>query len=232
VYHSHENRFAWTRTDMFCQQCGAKIPDGHGICTHCSAVNAPQQPVRIVLAPASASNSLPTVPTVKVGKLIASLVSLGFAIWVMYQAGIFGSTERAEDAVPTLRAMHQTFSVGYWRYSVDRVFASYSLGQGLSAEKANGRFVIVYLTAANNDRGASILPSPVLKDSRDREHSSKPVIGSGLRGQDLTITTLNPGVSTQGYFVFDVPTDASSLEIVLSGGFRSKERAAVPLGSD
>jgi hypothetical protein len=125
--------------------------------------------------------------------------------------------------------MHQSFSVGYWRYSVDRVLTANVLGRGLSAEKANGRFVIVYLTAENNDRDASTLPSPVLKDSKERQHSSRIVIGSDLRGEDLNLKTLNPGVSAQGYFVFDVPTDARLLQIVLSGGFRSKEQAAVPL---
>jgi hypothetical protein len=87
----------------------------------------------------------------------------------------------------------------------------------------------VYLTAENNDRDASILPSPVLQDSMGRQHSSKPMVGSGLNGEDLSIKNLNPGVSAQGYFVFDVPTDSSFLKIVLSGGFRSKEQATVPL---
>jgi hypothetical protein len=158
--------------------------------------------------------------------LIASLVSLGLAIWFLYQAGIFGSPEATKA---TLHEMHESFSVGYWRYSVDRTLITHVLGRGLLAEKANGKFVVVYLTAENNARDASTIPNPVLKDSMEREHSSTVLVGSELSGKDLSLTTLNPGVSVQGYFVFDVPDDAFRLQVVLSGGYESKARGFVPI---
>jgi hypothetical protein len=51
-----------------------------------------------------------------------------------------------------------------------------------------------------------------------------------LRGEDLSLVTLNPGLSRSGYFVFDVPpSELNSLELVLSGGYRSKETATIRL---
>jgi hypothetical protein len=71
----------------------------------------------------------------------------------------------------------------------------------------------------------STLPGPQLKDTMDRQHASEIVFGTDLPGDDLTITTLNPGVAKSGYFIFDVPDDARGLDLILRGGVRSGEKA-------
>jgi hypothetical protein len=107
---------------------------------------------------------------------------------------------------------------------VDNVKRDRTLGKRSFAQKADGEFVIVFLTVQNNDTTPSTLPSPVLTDGMGREHSSKMVFGSDLPGEDLTIATLNPGVSKSCYFIFDLPNDVYDLRLRLSGGYNSGEK--------
>ena len=104
--------------------------------------------------------------------------------------------------------MFENVNVGYWQYAVLRAVRTRWLGRGVNAENTNGYFIVVFMKVTNKDTSASTLPSPVLVDSMNREHSSRPTFGAGLRGEDLTISTFNPGALRQGYFVFDVPENA------------------------
>ncbi len=161
-------------------------------------------------------------------------VGLALLAWASYESGFFGAIRTREAVSPTLATfyMHESFKVGYWEYSVNRAVRSRWLGRGMSAQKTTGEFIVVFMTATNNDSSASTLPFPVLKDRRQREYSARPTFGVGIRGEDLSIVTLNPGVSRQGYFVFEVPQDTSTLQVVLSGGLRSNQTAIVPLELD
>jgi hypothetical protein len=115
---------------VFCQNCGNKIRNSQGVCVHCGGVTAPQRPVEVSQVAPPPQNSIPTAPPVNLGKLVASLVSVGVVIWFLYQVGIFGTQERTEATAPIPQVMHQSFSVGYWRYTVDRVLTANVLGRG------------------------------------------------------------------------------------------------------
>ncbi len=221
---------------MFCQTCGNKIQNSRGICVYCAAGDL--DPAAGVVAEKHDPTSTPAArrPVAlrqsgsNAGKLIGSMISVGICVWILYQIGAFGDI-RSAVTEPTLHNMHDDFRVGYWGYRVEQMSEPQSLGYGASLEKPDGKFVVVFLTVQNNDTTASALPSPILKDGEGREHSSKLVFGSGLPDEDLTIKTLNPGVSKRGYFIFDIPRDAHDLDLqlILSGGHQSGERAAVNL---
>jgi hypothetical protein len=107
------------------------------------------------------------------------------------------------------------------------------LSYGLTREYPDAMFLYVNLAARNNDRTASILPPLKLVDNKGREYegSSKPVLSFSHSSEGeapfSVLTSLNPGVTTHGYVVFDVPRGKYALK--LSGGFRSEEYELVDL---
>jgi hypothetical protein len=93
-------------------------------------------------------------------------------------------------------------------------------------EAPDAEFLIVDLYTRNNDRTASTLAPLKLVDAlgREYEESSK---GTFMPGTFDTLKQLNPGVSSRGYVVFDVPHGKYSLQV--SGGFESGEHALIDL---
>jgi hypothetical protein len=214
----------------FCSSCGEPLSGG-GFCSFCGT--------RIALEdqPSVTNSSNPPLPPVAAhakstsagsGKAIISLLSLGVFLWILYQSGIFSGL--LSTITPEVQqSMHESFDVGYWNYRVDKMLTLGQLGKGSFAEKPDGRFVVIFLTVKNGDTTASTLPPPTLRDSDGREHSTTVKFGSDLPGDDLSIVTLNPGVTKSGYFIFDVPADALVLKLALSGGFKSGQKALVPV---
>jgi hypothetical protein len=98
-----------------------------------------------------------------------------------------------------------------------------SLGR---AEMPDAKFLVVDLYIRNNDRTASTFPPVKLVDAQGREYdqSSK---GTFMPGVFDSFKQLNPGVSSRGYVVFDVPSGQYLL--LLSGGFESGEHTLVDL---
>jgi hypothetical protein len=84
----------------------------------------------------------------------------------------------------------------------------------------------VDLAIRNNDKSASTLPPMKLLDVAGREYdeSSKGIFVERSFGM---LKSLNPGVSSRGYVVFDVPPGKYVLK--LSGGYTSGENALVEL---
>jgi Domain of unknown function (DUF4352) len=214
-----------------CASCSKPVPEGGEFCSFCgtrlsSAKNQPavtnSEPVHPPVATKVSATSASS------GKAIISLIGLGVCLWFLYQSGFFGELISTVTG-PARQSMYQSFDVGYWNYRVDKMITVAQLGKGSFAKKPDGRFVIVSLTVRNGDTTASMLPSATLRDEMGREHSSTVNFGSDLPGEDLTLVTLNPGVSKSGYFIFDVPTDAQGLQLIVSGGHNSGRKAIVPV---
>jgi hypothetical protein len=120
----------------------------------------------------------------------------------------------------------EEFSIGYWSYRCNGAqWQSMIAGLG-RAETPDAEFLVVDLYIRNNDRTASTLPLLKLIDEQGREfdESSK---GTFMPGAFDMLKQLNPGVSSQGYAVFDAPHGQYSLEV--SGGFESGEHALIDL---
>jgi hypothetical protein len=104
-------------------------------------------------------------------------------------------------------------SVGYWQYRCTGMKWEYN------------RFLKVYLTVQNNDKSASVVPPIQLLDEAGRVYSED--------GTDrLLLTTLNPGISREGYATFEAPPGKYALKV--SGGFESGKSELINLspGSD
>jgi hypothetical protein len=219
----------------YCARCGSAVPENVQFCSSCDASSERKGSVEVTES--RAGRHEPPVAfssRSNVAKVIWSVISLGFAFWFLYQFAVFanptgnlGGQWTSEHASPIEHRYYDSFNVGYWHYVVRKTVKTSRLGR----DHADGIFLIVFLSITNDDTDASTLPSAILRDDGGREYSSKPMlIITTLRGEDLSLVTLNPGLSRSGYFVFDVPpSELNSLELVLSGGYRSKETATIRL---
>jgi hypothetical protein len=125
--------------------------------------------------------------------------------------------------------MGQEFSVGYWTYRCNGAnWKSFIASEFGSVERPDAEFLIVDLWARNDDRTSSTLPPVKLTDPQGREfdESSKRIY---LQDAFETLKQLNPGVSSRGLVLFDVPPGEYML--MVSGGYESGEHEFVDLSS-
>jgi hypothetical protein len=127
---------------------------------------------------------------------------------------------------PLLHDIGEEVTVGYWTYRCngvrwqDVIFSDFS-----SMERPDAAFLIIDLSARNNDRTASTLPPPKLIDADGREYDESSTF---IPGSFSALKRLNPTVSSRGYVVFDAPRGDYKLK--LSGGYESEESALIDLG--
>jgi TonB family protein len=131
-----------------------------------------------------------------------------------------------ENPIPTYK-IDDSFSVGYWFYTCHGAVWRTWLGSPYHTENPNGEFVLIDITARNDDTSSSTLPPFRLQDKEGRtyDESSAGVFEPGFFS---VLQQLNPGVAKRGYLVFDVPPDREYV-LVVSGGIESGKRAIVIL---
>jgi hypothetical protein len=95
-------------------------------------------------------------------------------------------------------------------------------------ETPDAQFLVLDLYVRNNDRTASTLPPLKLVDAQGREFDESGK-GTLVPGVFEALKKLNPGVSSRGYVVFDVPHGQYTL--LVSGGFESGEHALIDLSA-
>ena len=108
--------------------------------------------------------------------------------------------------------------VGYWAYRCAGARWQRSIGSEYTRQYPDAEFLVVDLAVRNDDKTASVLAPLKLVDAEGREYdeSSKGIFMDNSFGM---LKNLNPGVSSRGYAVFDVPR--GKYELKVSGGFTS-----------
>ncbi len=143
-------------------------------------------------------------------------------------------TASVEEAHAQLRLYQigQDVHVGYWTYKIHAVRYGTQIADSMGRfDTAKGQYVMVDLTATNNDSTESSFPAMSLMGA-DGTLASETSAGSLLPNRLDFTTSLNPGLSARGFIVFDVRPQAYALQ--LSGGYSSGEKAYVslPLAKD
>ena len=226
----------------FCQSCGAKL-------TALSAgsrlgQSAPSEDARTVTsAPFEVKRNGSTFRRA----VLWGLAIFGglCAVGILFLLGIalpsqksVSKTERGEEPPSTLSTqvpapqydkpsipthqMGESFSIGYWSYVCNSATWTPYLGLGFdpyTIERADAEFLVINITARNDDTSSSTLPPFHLldKDGRIYDQSSQ---GMLLPGFFSPPETLNPGVSKRGNIAFDVPPDRQYV-LEVSGGIES-----------
>jgi TonB family protein len=129
------------------------------------------------------------------------------------------------ESVPKYR-LGEDFSVGYWSYRVNGRRWRTVLGTDLGAETPDASFLVLDISARNDDKTPSTLPPFKLVDREGREYESSSK-GEFMQGAFSLLKSLNPTVSSRGLIVFDVPPGDYVLKA--SGGFESGKYALVAL---
>ena len=127
---------------------------------------------------------------------------------------------------PRRPTVGEEVSIGYWSYTVHDVGWTSIIGNGLSGQ-ANAAFLVVDVTARNNDSTSSNLPPFYLVDTAGRKYDHSPA-GSFSAGFFGPLDKLNPGVSKRGLIAFDVPPDRQ-YALLVSGGFESGSHTTIGL---
>jgi hypothetical protein len=152
-------------------------------------------------------------------------VSIGESSSVAHNASV--ENTRKHPVEPSFHSMTQEFAIGYWKYICNGITWSPVIGRRALEDRANASFLIVDITAENADQSASTLPPLHLMDSDGREYDQS-AAGMMSDGFFSSLQKLNPGVAKRGYVAFDVPPNRE-YTLIVSGGFRSTERARVKL---
>lgn len=127
----------------------------------------------------------------------------------------------AEDTSPGLNTAVQD---GKFEFVVTAVETGLeSIGEGFTEEQAQGQFVLVHLSVTNiGDQGQTLFDSnQVLLDEQGRQHNTSSA--SIWLDDGLWLDDINPGNSTEGVLLYDIPLDSvpAALELhdsMFSGG--------------
>jgi len=230
---------------MFCPKCGREIAESQAFCRFCgtSLTYAKSEPKP---QPKREPRRRPSLWLWILGILVA------FLIWRIFlsppeqetqssvanteqgapsQASDAGQSQTTEPSAsePPTYDTGQQFSIGYWSYSCHDAYWTPVLGvfDPYSAEHANGEFIVVDITAQNNDTSSSTVPPFQLRDQEGRTYDESSA-GMLRRGFFSGLEQLNPGVAERGSVAFDVPPDRQYV-LVVSGGIESGKTAIVTL---
>ena len=112
---------------------------------------------------------------------------------------------------------------GNFAFTVTGVEQAQTLGQGVMATEAQGKYVIVNLQVENVGNEASTFnagSSQVAFDSQGREYqTSEDAIMSGDSSDESSfLQQINPGSSVTGRLVYDVPQQTQLTSVELHGG--------------
>ncbi|MFC0866019.1 DUF4352 domain-containing protein [Sphaerimonospora cavernae] len=107
---------------------------------------------------------------------------------------------------------------GKFSFKVTKVEKGLSqVGQGFTASKAQGRYVLVHLTVRNiGDKAQTFYGSnQKLIDSKGREFDADTGAAIFVKGSNSFIEQVNPGNSVKSILLFDVPMNAKLKELEL-----------------
>jgi Domain of unknown function (DUF4352) len=221
---------------MFCSWCGREISASAPFCCWCG--RRPPEVGHPAGQPhaANPSTEVQAKQTTRPLRAIGAVVIVGLivgllGIWVLSRPENQPAAVESPAASVQASAKHRTgedFSVGYWSYRCNGSRWQQTIGSGFGgAESPDATFLVVDLAVRNNDKTSSTLPPLKLVDAEGREYdeSSKSIFMERSFGM---LKEVNPGVTSRGYLVFDVPR-RGDYALQVSGGFASGERALVDL---
>lgn len=225
---------------MFCAKCGRGAVDGQAFCRFCGAQlessapvsqpRAKRHPVRHALVAVGVVLGLAVLIILSNPSTPENDTATNTAVPRVPQSAPAPSptVEGPSDKQPTTFAMGQQFSIGYWSYLCNSAYWTPYLGYDPETlERANAEFLVVNITARNDDTSASTLPPFHLMDAEGRTYDESSA-GALSQGFFSGLEQLNPGVSERGNVVFDVLPDRRYV-LVVSGGIESGKQAIVVL---
>lgn len=127
----------------------------------------------------------------------------------------------------TIYNIGEEVNVGYMTYQVNKINWTKRIGNKYTGTNANSTFLLVNISARNNDREERTVPPFLLKDQNEYEYEESD--SNWQIGEEaFLIENLNPNVTKSGILVFDVPQE-NSYKLIVHGGYFSSETAIINL---
>ncbi len=129
---------------------------------------------------------------------------------------------------PKVYRTGEEFQVGYTAYRIDKAWWQDHLSKNqFLNQPPNAAYLFVQLAIANADQKPRMVAPYKLIDERGAEHQPS-ANAWAVEGSIGVLESLNPGVTKNGFAVFDVPR-GQKYKLVVSGGYWSTEDAMVEL---
>ena len=143
------------------------------------------------------------------------------------------TAEVKEEAVVAekLNSMNEYVDVDYLRYKVTKAESFNAMGDSMFKKETNGKFVKVYLDILNNAKETKQIFTPrfVIIDNQERKFDR---IADDMFyiAEPLELgKQIQPGLSTSGAVVFELPKDSTDLVLQLGGDWTSASEIKVSL---
>ena len=145
------------------------------------------------------------------------------------------AAKKAAEEAAKSAAVGDTVEVGNVEWTVTDDFLTNQLKSSFGTQK-QGRFVVIDFTFTNNrDEQVTLDPDlhMVLKDSKGREFGTDPDAYEFMPSDlDIFLEPVNPGVSTDGRVIYQVPPDANGFTLKLDDvEFLEDKSATFDLGN-
>ena len=176
-------------------------------------------------------------------KFIASLGTIGTVV-VAGCSGSGDSVEEEEEAQTITHQIGDTFTVGEGdqviEYTVNSSETYEVIGGEFTQEEPDGIFLVVQMELTNQSEESFSITTNAFSALDSNGNSFDPDSGasvylnsdSRIESEAISFDQLNPGLSTSGALVFDVPQgEEMKLQIEPTGVFDSSTTHEVELGS-
>jgi len=133
----------------------------------------------------------------------------------------------------TTYAMNQNVNVDYLAYKVTKVETFREMGTSMFDKQTNGKFVKVYLEITNNAKETKqiFLPRFTLMDNQERQFDRLSDDMMYVADYLEFGEQLQPGLTTSGAIVFELPKDAADITLIISGDWTSISRIKIALSN-
>lgn len=140
------------------------------------------------------------------------------------QTGSSDTNTTAEKAAPVPAAkIGDTVTDKDMDFAVTNFTTAKTLGSSFTKKDAQGTFQVISLKITNQSKETKTIDSSMfqLTDSQgrtfDRSVEGQSAQGFSEGGFDLFLQQVQPGLSVNGDIVFDIPADATGLQLVVKG---------------
>jgi len=145
--------------------------------------------------------------------------------------GTYTPTKGAGTYTPY--SMNQDIKVDYLTYKITKAQTFTKMGSSIFEKETNGKFIKVYLDITNNAKETKDMFSSRFRliDEQERKFDE---LSDGMLYISDYITfgkQLQPGLTTSGAIIFEIPKDSTNLKLEISGDWVSTTNVLVPISN-
>lgn len=206
-----------------CKECGKDVSSSAKTCPNCGK--------RLKL---SASRKL----LIGAGVFIALLILIG-VIGGMGEKGVqtqasLSSAKSSKSSDVVSAKIGDQVEAGNFIYRVDSIKFRKHIGNQFSRETADGVYLLIGIRILNTDKEAHTLDNSLFKltDSKGVEYESSQQASTAFEmsgGKTLFLKQCQPNIQTDGFLVFEVPSEQEVYHLKVSGGFWSGKTGDITL---